>query len=170
MPFEAAAVLRDENEVPSERPPQAVWQHQHLRRDRLATVDGKMVRVLHPGFIRVEGGPDFRGAIIRAGDDPPRSGDGEMDLRSASRSTQGHDRNPQFKNVIRHFAWDGAGAPVPSGRHRLLVAGNTDGLHTAAAQQGLLRIVRDVCEHSNAACEHCRLPELVRVWRAGSPT
>jgi hypothetical protein len=28
----------------------------------------------------------------------------------------------------------------------------------------LLQIVRDFCEHSNALCESCRFPELVRSW------
>jgi hypothetical protein len=32
----------------------------------------------------------------------------------------------------------------------------------AAAQQGLLQIVRDFCDHSNAICADCRFPELVR--------
>jgi len=43
-------------------------------------------------------------------------------------------------------------------------------IKTAAHQQGMIQIVRDFCDHSNAACEHCRFPELVRaaVWlRAG---
>lgn len=37
---------------------------------------------------------------------------------------------------------------------------------TAAAQQGLLQIVRDFCEHSNAICENCRFPDLIK--RIGS--
>jgi hypothetical protein len=37
-------------------------------------------------------------------------------------------------------------------------------LKTASAQQGLMQIVRDFCEHSNAICEACRFPELVRGW------
>jgi hypothetical protein len=32
----------------------------------------------------------------------------------------------------------------------------------AAAQQGLIQMVRDFCDHSNAICDHCKLPELVR--------
>jgi hypothetical protein len=34
----------------------------------------------------------------------------------------------------------------------------------AAIQQGLLQIVRDFCERSNALCQNCRFPELVRAW------
>jgi len=40
-------------------------------------------------------------------------------------------------------------------------------LSTAARQQGLLQIVRDFCEQSNALCESCRFPELVRSLGAG---
>jgi hypothetical protein len=37
-------------------------------------------------------------------------------------------------------------------------------LKGAAMQQGLLQILRDFCDHSNALCEHCQFPELVRDW------
>lgn len=32
---------------------------------------------------------------------------------------------------------------------------------TAARQQGLLQIVADFCEHSDAACRQCPFPQLV---------
>jgi len=101
--------LRDENGFPTERLLQAVWRHQRLRRDQLQTSDGKNVRVLHPGFASVEGGPDFRGAVIQIGDEPPRSGDVEVDLRSHGWHAHGHDRNPNFKNVILHVVWNVVG-------------------------------------------------------------
>jgi len=41
-------------------------------------------------------------------------------------------------------------------------------LKTAAAQQGLMQIVRDFCDHSNALCANCRFPELVRGWNRGA--
>jgi hypothetical protein len=34
----------------------------------------------------------------------------------------------------------------------------------AAAQQGPIQMVRDFCDHSNAICEACKLPKLVRDW------
>jgi hypothetical protein len=36
---------------------------------------------------------------------------------------------------------------------------------TAAAQQGMLQIVRDFCNYANALCTECRFPELVRAAR-----
>ena len=110
----ATDVLRDKDGFPAERLLQAVWRHQRLRRDQLTTSDGKSVRVLHPGFASVEGGPDFREAVIQIGNEPPRSGDVEIDLRSHGWHAHGHDRNPNFKNVILHVVWETLGVP-PSG-------------------------------------------------------
>lgn len=102
----ASQFLRDENGTPSERLLQAVWRHQRLRRDRLKTADGKTVRVFHPGFISVEGGPDFCGAILQIGEAAPRAGDVEIDLHSAGWHAHGHDRNKNFQNVMLHVVWD----------------------------------------------------------------
>ncbi len=108
--------LKDENSIPPEKLLQAVWQHQCLKRDQLKTADGKSVRVFHPGFISVEGGPDFRGAVLRLGNEKPISGDVEIDLQSSGWHAHGHDKNPAFKNVILHVVWENAKANsnVPS--------------------------------------------------------
>jgi hypothetical protein len=102
----AADVLRDKEGFPAERLLQAVWRHQRLQRERLKTPDGKNVRVLHPGFVSAEGGPDFRGAVIQIGGETPRSGDVEIDLRSHGWHAHGHDRNPSFQNVMLHVVWE----------------------------------------------------------------
>ncbi|HXF10010.1 MAG TPA: DUF2851 family protein, partial [Desulfuromonadaceae bacterium] len=109
----AANFLRDEN-FPTERLLQAVWQHQRLRRDALKTIDGRPVRIFHPGFASLEGGPDFRNAVMQIGDEPPRSGDVEVDLQAAGWRAHGHDRNVHFKKVMLHVVWDHA-SPGPSG-------------------------------------------------------
>jgi hypothetical protein len=73
----------------------------------------------------------------------------------------------------RYFAWPRAedNAVLRLARRRLLGGAHTRVLKTAALQQGLLQIVRDFCEHSNALCEHCRFPEFVRSLRAeGKPS
>jgi len=110
-----ANALRDENDLPTERLLQAVWLHQRLCRDRLKTVDGQIVRVFHPGFANPEGGPDFSGAVIQIGDEAPRSGDVEIDLSAGNWRAHGHDRNPDFQNVLLHVVWEdarpAAGAP-----------------------------------------------------------
>ena len=108
----ASPVLRDESGAPSERLLQAVWQHQRLQRDQLKTTDGKPVRIFHPGFVSVEGGPDFGNAVLQIGDDPPRSGDVEIDLRASGWRAHGHDRNPAFQNVLLHVVWESDGTPA----------------------------------------------------------
>jgi hypothetical protein len=97
--------------LPPERLLQAVWQHQGLRRDQLKTTDGKTVRVFHPGFISVEGGPDFRGAVLQFENEKPISGDVEIDLQTSGWRAHGHDRNKNFKNVLLHVVWQSEGTP-----------------------------------------------------------
>jgi len=100
------SVLREDTDSPPEKLLQAVWQHQRLLRDRLATLDGQALLVLHPGFHNLEGGPDFRQAIIQFGDATPRQGDVEVDLRASGWHAHGHDRNPAFSNVVLHVVWE----------------------------------------------------------------
>ena len=109
----AVNVLRDGVSVPPEKLLQAVWQHQRLRRDQLKTADGRSLRVLHPGFVSVEGGPDFRGAVLQFENEKPVSGDVEIDLQPGGWHAHGHDQNPSFKTVILHVVWE-SGKPNAS--------------------------------------------------------
>ena len=104
----AVNVLRDGGSVPPEKLLQAVWQHQRFQRDQLKTADGKSLRVLHPGFASLEGGPDFRGAVLQFENEKPVAGDVEIDLQPSGWRAHGHDKNPNFKNVILHVIWDGS--------------------------------------------------------------
>jgi hypothetical protein len=112
----AVQLLHEQDGVPPEKLLQAVWQHQRLQRDQLTCLDGRTVRVLHPGFANREGGPDFRGAVVQFGREPPCSGDVEIDVQAGGWNAHRHDRNPAFRNVILHVIWDGVhparGAPA----------------------------------------------------------
>jgi len=104
----APPVLRESLPIPPpERLLQAIWQHQRLRRDALHTIDGRTVRVLHPGFWNHEPGPDFRRGVIRLENEPAASGDIEVDPRAADWHAHGHATNPNFANVILHVIWNG---------------------------------------------------------------
>lgn len=108
----AAIELRDDSDTPPERLLQAIWQHQRLQREKLCTLDGTTLRVLHPGFANVGSGPDFRGAVIQVGDAIVQSGDVEVDLRPGGWRAHGHDRNPAFKNVVLHVVWSAERTPA----------------------------------------------------------
>lgn len=68
----------------------------------------------------------------------------------------------------RFFAWPAAedNSLLKLARQRLLGTSRSRDLKGAAQQQGLIQIIRDFCEHSNAICADCQFPELVRGWRA----
>lgn len=102
-----AATLRDSSDAPPEKLLQSIWQQQRLCREQLRTLDGQTLRVLHPGFASVEGGPDFRGAVLQFGSAAPVSGDIEVDLHDSGWHAHGHDQNPAFKQVILHVVWNG---------------------------------------------------------------
>ncbi len=103
--------------APAETLLQRIWAHQRLRREALATFDGRPLTVLHPGFPNPEGGPDFRDAVLRFGESAPTSGDVEVDLRPAAWRQHGHDRNPAFRAVCLHVVWSapaGEALPLPT--------------------------------------------------------
>ena len=85
--------LREDEVSPPERLLQSIWQHQRLLRDQLQTLDGVAVRVLHPGFHSLEGGPDFRGAVLQFGDANATTGDIEVDLRASGWRAHRHSRS-----------------------------------------------------------------------------
>jgi hypothetical protein len=64
----------------------------------------------------------------------------------------------------RYLAWPAAedNAVLKHARQRLLGGRSLPRPLTAALQQGLLQVVRDFCDHSNAICEQCQFPELIR--------
>ena len=113
--------MREEGSPP-ERLLQAVWQHQRVLRDQLTLADGRTVRVLHPGFLNREAGPDFRDALVQFGSDTPLRGDVEVDLAASGWHAHRHDVNPNFRAVVLHVVWDGR---------------DTDGLPTLALKSRL---------------------------------
>lgn len=96
---------------PPERWLQEIWAHQRLQRHALATVDGRPLRILHPGFWNREAGPDFLGAVVQTGEDAPVSGDVEIDLLSSGWKSHGHAGNAAYHNVVLHVVWEPPASP-----------------------------------------------------------
>ncbi len=81
----------------------------------------------------------------------------------------GEAKNEALKSELerKYLAWPPAedNAVLRLARQRLLGGASAKALRGAAAQQGLLQIVRDFCEPSDALCTRCQFPELVRRWK-----
>ncbi len=96
-----------ESDTPPEHLVQNIWHHQRLLRDELRLLDGRTLRVLHPGFWNHGAGPDFRSGLIQIDRDQPVTGDIEVDLHSSGWRNHAHHRNPNFTNVKLHVVWEG---------------------------------------------------------------
>jgi hypothetical protein len=84
-----------------------------------------------------------------------------------TRAVEGKNGKLQRGIEQRYFAWPSAqdNSVLRLTRQRLLGPGRGRLCRGAAVQQGLMQIARDFCGHTNALCEGCRFPELVRAWR-----
>ena len=82
------------------------------------------------------------------------------------RAAEGKNEPFQREMERRYLAWPCAedNAVLRLARQRLLGSASPRVLPGAAAQQGLLQIVRDFCEHAGALCANCQFPQLVRHW------
>jgi hypothetical protein len=80
------------------------------------------------------------------------------------RAIEGQNESMQRQLEHRYFSWPAAqdNSVLRLARERLLGGAAKRALPNAAAQQGLIQVVRDFCDYSNAICEKCKLPELVR--------
>ncbi len=78
-------------------------------------------------------------------------------------------QNDSLRRVAEHryFAWPASqdNATLKLARLRLLGETKSALFKTSSAQQGLLQIAQDFCNHSNALCEGCPFPELVQAWQ-----
>jgi hypothetical protein len=88
-----------------ERLIQSLWYDQYVRRDLLATEDGRRVTVVSPGAWSLSGGPDFRHARIRIGNEL-LTGDVEIHLHSSDWHRHGHTAEPAFAGVILHVVYE----------------------------------------------------------------
>jgi hypothetical protein len=79
-----------------------------------------------------------------------------------ARAIAGKNPNMQTRIATRYAEWPPAqdNAILKLARQRLF--GTPRRLATAAAQQGLIQITRDYCDHAPATCDNCYFPDLVR--------
>ncbi|MGV3757092.1 MAG: DUF2851 family protein [Verrucomicrobiota bacterium] len=100
--------------LPPERLMQAIWEQQRLKRGELQTLDGRTLRVLHPGWLNRAAGPDFQEAVIQFAGQAPQSGDIEIDVEPAGWHTHKHDVNPAYQGVMLHIVWQASQSVAPA--------------------------------------------------------
>jgi len=84
----------------SEKRLSLVWQR--LLGIKLTTVEDKYLRVIYPGRINGDNGPDFRDAIIAMNESKLIKGDIEIHIKSSDWYSHSHHCDPEYNNVILH--------------------------------------------------------------------
>ena len=84
----------------SEKQLSLIWQR--LLGIKLTTVEGKHLRVIYPGRINGDNGPDFRDAIIAMNESKLIKGDIEIHIKSSDWYSHSHHCDPEYNNVILH--------------------------------------------------------------------
>ncbi len=89
---------------------QYVWQHRLWRSDDMLTNDGKRVRVIDPGLLNTDAGPDFFNAKVEI-DGHLWVGNVEIHVRASDWQRHGHHTDKSYDSVILHVV-DKDDAPV----------------------------------------------------------
>jgi hypothetical protein len=136
-----------------------IWQFQQFDKNGLLTSFQDEVRVLHPGFLNTDAGPDFSNTRIRLGK-MEWHGHTEIHIKSSDWHLHGHGQNPAYDNVVLHVVWENDqpvyrkdGTPIPAIelKHRV--------------NMGLLEKYKDlVNEIAPIPCQQ-RLPEVKELIR-----
>lgn len=105
-----------------ERLLQKIWLRGDFHRAALRTLDGREVRIVHPGKWNLLGGPDFTAARLRFGPEFSREteGDIEVHLHASDWEAHAHARDPAYDRVMLHVVL----FPPDDGRPTVGVAGH----------------------------------------------
>lgn len=80
---------------------QYMWQHRMLPLGTLHTADGKPLRIIDPGRLNTQTGPDFFNAKLQI-DSQMWAGDVELHVRASDWHRHGHHTNPAYGSVVLH--------------------------------------------------------------------
>ena len=83
---------------------QFIWQCQYFNKNDLLTVTGERIRIIDPGTINYNQGPDFLDAKIEIGR-TTWAGTVELHVQASDWKKHKHGRDENFNNVILHVVW-----------------------------------------------------------------
>jgi Protein of unknown function (DUF2851) len=88
----------------NERLFQYIWQFRYFNERNLLTIAGEPIKILHPGKLNTNQGPDFLDARILI-DDTIWVGNIELHIRSSDWKLHQHSNDINYKNIILHVVW-----------------------------------------------------------------
>ncbi len=88
----------------NERLLQYIWSAQHFNTSNLETTSGEPVRVIEPGRLNTNQGPDFLDARIQINNEL-WIGSVELHIRKADWDQHKHSEDENYRNVILHVIW-----------------------------------------------------------------
>ncbi|CAN5597753.1 DUF2851 family protein [soil metagenome] len=104
----------------NERLLQFIWQFQYFNKAQLATVDGSLLTILHPGTLNTNQGPDFSESKIKLGN-TTWVGNIEIHVNASQWNDHKHNGDANYSNIILHVVWsndveitDKNGEPFPT--------------------------------------------------------
>jgi hypothetical protein len=83
-----------------------IWSRRYLDESRLRTCDGRPLKVIDPGKLNLDGGPDFANAKIKIGV-TTYAGDVEIHRTASDWFSHQHQHDPRYNRVILHVVLDG---------------------------------------------------------------
>lgn len=84
---------------------QFIWQHRLWDDGQLTTTDGCRVRIIHPGLLNSDAGPDFFNASVEI-DGQRWVGNVEIHIRASDWFRHGHDKDRAYDSVILHVVME----------------------------------------------------------------
>lgn len=81
---------------------QKIWLRGEFDRDAAKLLDGRALRIVHPGKWNLLGGPDFKSARLSFAGAAEICGDVELHLRAQDWAAHNHANDPAYDNVVLH--------------------------------------------------------------------
>ena len=87
-----------------------IWLERYWDDERLATVDGRRIKIVNTGWWSFEGGPDFTNVSVQYEDGTAAEGEVEIHLKSSDWKKHGHHTDPRFSQIVLHVVlWHDTG-------------------------------------------------------------
>ena len=81
------------------------WQFRLFNNTRLKTLEGESLRIMHPGLLNTDAGPDFTNARIHIGE-TLWAGNVEIHIRSSDWKKHLHQHDKSYSNIILHVVYE----------------------------------------------------------------